>query len=74
MGQKSDRQKVAMRPNGRLCKIILPVREVRNDNHEIPEKGPNPEKGPIPKMDLTFFSMFEVLTGYCKMLLSTVLK
>jgi hypothetical protein len=24
MGQKSDRQKVAMRPNGKLYKIILP--------------------------------------------------
>ena len=24
-GQKSDRQKVAMRPNGWLCKIILPA-------------------------------------------------
>ena len=50
------------------------VREVRNENHEIPEKGSNPEKGSIPKMDLTFFSLLEVLTGYCKMLLSTVLK
>jgi hypothetical protein len=55
-----------------LCDII--VREVRNENHEIPEKGSNPEKGSIPKMDLTFFSLLEVLTGYCKMLLSTVLK
>jgi hypothetical protein len=26
MGQKSDRQKVAMRPNGWLCKIILPAK------------------------------------------------
>jgi hypothetical protein len=25
-GQKSDRQKVAMRPNGWLCKIILPAK------------------------------------------------
>jgi hypothetical protein len=25
MGQKSDRQKVAMRPNGSLYKIILPA-------------------------------------------------
>jgi hypothetical protein len=49
-------------------------REVRNENHEIPEKGSNPEKGSIPKMDLTFFSLLEVLTGYCKMLLSTDLK
>jgi hypothetical protein len=26
MGQKSYRQKVAMRPNGWLCKIILPAK------------------------------------------------
>ena len=28
MGQKSDRQKVAMRPNGWLYKIILPARSL----------------------------------------------
>jgi hypothetical protein len=52
------------------------VREVlvRNENQEIPEKGVKSRKGEIPKMDLTFFSLLEVLTGYCKMLLSTILK
>ena len=44
-------------------------RESRNSR-----EGVKSRKGEIPKMDLTFFSLLEVLTGYCKMLLSTVLK
>ena len=34
MGQKSDRQKVAMRPNGWLYKIILPAKAKRSDSDQ----------------------------------------
>ena len=46
-GQKSDRQKVAMRPNGRLYKIILPAKGLSHNSDSDQQLLPRHHTNPI---------------------------